>query len=198
MPKEPVTSFEVHPLTPERWSDLRALFGERGACAGCWCMWWRVPPAVFRAQQGSANHQALKGLVDSGVIPGLLGYVDGLPSAWCAVGPREHFPNLERSRTLKRVDARPVWSIVCFFVSPRHRRRGLTPELLRAAAAFAYSRGARIIEGYPLWHDPGTPSSRSYMGGLGAFLAAGFVEVAQTSKVRRIVRRYLDSEPGSG
>jgi hypothetical protein len=32
-----------HPLTPERWHDLEQLFGTRGACGGCWCMWWRVP-----------------------------------------------------------------------------------------------------------------------------------------------------------
>jgi len=29
-------------LTPERWSDLERLFGTNGACAGCWCIWWRL------------------------------------------------------------------------------------------------------------------------------------------------------------
>ena len=29
--------FEYHSLTPDRWGDLEALFGERGACGGCWC-----------------------------------------------------------------------------------------------------------------------------------------------------------------
>jgi hypothetical protein len=27
-------------LTPDRWSDVEALFGTRGACGGCWCMLW--------------------------------------------------------------------------------------------------------------------------------------------------------------
>jgi hypothetical protein len=49
------------PLTAGRWNDLVALFGERGACAGCWCMWWRLPHAQFVRQKGPANKRALHG-----------------------------------------------------------------------------------------------------------------------------------------
>ncbi|HEB84575.1 MAG TPA: N-acetyltransferase, partial [Bacteroidetes bacterium] len=35
------STLEVYPLSPERWGDFEALFGERGACGGCWCMYWR-------------------------------------------------------------------------------------------------------------------------------------------------------------
>ena len=34
-------ALEFHPLTPDRWADLEALFRPRGAVGGCWCMWWR-------------------------------------------------------------------------------------------------------------------------------------------------------------
>ena len=27
-------------LTPDRWKDFENLFGEKGACAGCWCIYW--------------------------------------------------------------------------------------------------------------------------------------------------------------
>ena len=40
---------EFHPLTPELWSDLEQLFGARGACGGCWCMWWRLSAGEFAA-----------------------------------------------------------------------------------------------------------------------------------------------------
>jgi len=33
-------NLQFHPLTPERWTDLAKLFGERGGCGGCWCMYW--------------------------------------------------------------------------------------------------------------------------------------------------------------
>ena len=29
------TSFEIQPLTPDRWDDLETLFGPRGADGGC-------------------------------------------------------------------------------------------------------------------------------------------------------------------
>ena len=35
---------EFHPLTPDRWDDFVKVFGQNGACAGCWCMYWRITP----------------------------------------------------------------------------------------------------------------------------------------------------------
>ena len=35
----------IRPLTPDLWPALEDLFGETGACNGCWCMYWR-PKAV--------------------------------------------------------------------------------------------------------------------------------------------------------
>ena len=32
--------FTIHPLTPDLWPALEDLFGKRGACNGCWCMYW--------------------------------------------------------------------------------------------------------------------------------------------------------------
>ena len=43
------------PLTPGRWDDFVALFGERGACGGCWCMLWRLTKKECEAQKGEAN-----------------------------------------------------------------------------------------------------------------------------------------------
>jgi hypothetical protein len=102
---------EVHPVTPERWQDLEALFGERGACGGCWCMWWRLSRSQFEHQKGQQNREAFRAIVLSAEVPGLLAYKDGQPIAWCALAPRERYPVLERSRTLKRIDDEPVWSI---------------------------------------------------------------------------------------
>ena len=114
---EPLPQLEFHPLTPERWQDLETLFGPRGACGGCWCMWWRLKRSQYVKQKGPGNRRALKKIVDSGEIPGLLAYADGQPIAWCSVGPREAYSTLERSRILKRVDDKPVWSVVCFVVA---------------------------------------------------------------------------------
>ena len=181
------------PVTPDRWSDLEQLFGPRGANSGCWCMWWRLSRAEFGRQSAVERRAGLKELVDSGLVPGVLAYANGEPVAWISIGPRETFPSLERSRTLKRVDDRPVWSIVCFFVAKAYRDRGLMVELLRGAVAHAASQGAQVVEGYPV--DPGEirvdGGSAGFMGLASAFRAAGFVEVARPSESRAIMRCYI-------
>src|SRR3972149_2224652 len=106
---EPLPMLEYHPVTPERWPDLERLFGKHGADSGCWCMWWRLTRAQFAEQAGEKNKLALKGIVDSGEVPGLLAYADGEPVGWCSLEPREAYPSLERSRTLRRGGVQPGW-----------------------------------------------------------------------------------------
>lgn len=193
----PRTKIEVHPATPERWADLETVFGVKGACAGCWCMFWRLPRQISRHNTGSQNRQALRALVETGQAPGLLAYVDGAPAGWCAVGPREAFSRLETSRKLKRLDDQPVWSIPCFFVARPFRRQGLMRALIRAAVGYARGQGARLIEGYPL--DLETPllagqkltGDGGFTGVASAFRAEGFALAAEASETQRIMRRKI-------
>src|SRR4030066_977603 len=94
----------LHPLTPERWSDFEELFGPRGACGGCWCMYGRLSRRQYNEQHGELNRRNIKALVESGNIPGILAYSADEPVGWCSVAPREEFPPLGRSRILKPVD----------------------------------------------------------------------------------------------
>ncbi|TMQ69139.1 MAG: GNAT family N-acetyltransferase, partial [Candidatus Eisenbacteria bacterium] len=188
----PAAGLRVLPATSDRWADVERLFGPRGACAGCWCMYPRLSGAEFRAGAGEGNRRRLQRLVREGPPPGLLGYLDGEAVAWCALAPREAYPRLEHSRTLARVDDRPVWSIVCFFVARPFRRRGLTVEMLGHAARYARERGARVLEGYPVDPRSGkTADAFAWWGVTAAFLAAGFREVARRSPTHPIVRLEL-------
>jgi GNAT superfamily N-acetyltransferase len=185
------------PLVPERWDDLVRLFGTNGACGGCWCMWWRRSRAAFETEKGAGNKRAMRSLVRSGAVPGILAYVDGAPVGWCAVEPREAFPRLAGSRNLRPVDDTPVWSVPCFFVARAYRRQGLTPKLLEAAASHARAQGARVLEGYPIEKGKGTvPAAFAWTGFVPAFLAAGFVEVARRSARQPILRRVLRASRG--
>ena len=191
----PLRPLQVRPLTPERWPDLVRLFGERGACGGCWCMWWRLPRSRFVQQKGPGNKRGFQRIVAAGDAPGLLAYHEGEPVGWCAVAPREIYPRLERSRVLKRVDAEPVWSVTCFFVARPMRRRGVTVALLEAAVWYAQARGARIVEGYPV--EPrrgGIPDTFAWTGTASAFRRAGFVEVLRRSATRPIMRFVVEGE----
>ena len=180
---------EFAPVTPERWSDFETLFGECGAYEGCWCMWWRLTRREWMRQRGEANRRAMKRIVESGEVPGIIAYVDGGPAGWCSVAPREAFASLNRSPKLKRVDAETVWSIVCFYVPPELRGSGLMASLLAAARDHAVSRGARIVEAYP--REPGNLGPpQAYMGVVPAFQRAGFVEVLRRSPKQPIMRYH--------
>ena len=184
---------EIHPVTPARWPDLEALFGARGACGGCWCMFWRLTRAEYEKKKGAGNRRALKKLVESGKVPGVLAYADGVPVGWCAVAPRAAYSTLERSRVLAPIDDHPVWSVPCFFVARPFRRRGLTVELLRAAVDFARRKGAKIIEGYPVEAREGKmPDVFAYTGLPSAFRKAGFVEVLRRSPTRPVMRYFAE------
>jgi GNAT superfamily N-acetyltransferase len=185
-------ALEIHPLTPKRWGDFEKLFGKNGACAGCWCMWWRLPRSQWRAQKGEGNKRALREIVSDGNVPGLLAYLGNEPAGWCAFAPRETYPGLARSRILKPIDEQPVWSITCFFVARAFRRNGLTVRLLEAAAAFARENGATILEGYPVEPKKDQPDAFVYTGLASAFRKAGFKEVGRRSASRPIFRRVLN------
>jgi GNAT superfamily N-acetyltransferase len=181
-------AIEVRPLTADRWSDFAILFGKNGACAGCWCMWWRLPRAEWVKGKGEGNRRAIRALVQGGETPGLLAYADGQPIGWCAIAPRAAFPRLTTSRTLKPVDDQPVWSITCFFVARPFRRCGVTVELLKSAVKFAFERGAMIVEGYPVDPKKEQADVFVYTGLVSAFRRAGFTEVARRSPTRPIMR----------
>ena len=184
-----VPKLTIHPLTADRWDDFEALFGKNGACAGCWCTWWRMGQSEWLAKKGDGTKRTMRALVKKGPPPGLLAYADHEAVGWCAVAERGDYPRLARSKILAPVDDARVWSVTCFFVRRDWRRRGVTVLLLKEAARWVAKRGGRLVEGYPTDTDEEQPAAFVFHGLLGAFRIAGFREVARRSKSRPIVRR---------
>lgn len=155
-------------------------------------MLWRLKRSDFESQKGEGNRKAMRQLVESGEIPGILAYSGDRPVGWCAVAPRERYPALDRSRILKPVDDEPVWSVACFFVDKSHRQQGLSVELLRAAKRYVKAKGGKILEGYPV--EPKKeeiPAVFAWTGVPSAFARAGFTEVARRSETHPIMRVEL-------
>jgi GNAT superfamily N-acetyltransferase len=183
---------QFHPVTSDRWKDFEKLFGANGACAGCWCMWWRLPRTEFSQKHYAGNKRAIKKIITTGHEPGLLAYTDGEPIGWCAVAPREAYPSLNASKVLQRVDDQPVWSITCFYIARGYRKQGVTGQLLEAAVKFAKKRGAQIVEGYPIDAGGEKKSGPSlFTGPASTFRRAGFVEVERRSPTRPIMRYFV-------
>jgi GNAT superfamily N-acetyltransferase len=183
---------EVRPLTKERWPDLVELFDRPGASIvrGCWCMYYRKS-GQGGVGPGETNKRAFKSLVDSGYVPGLIGYEKGAPVGWVSLSPREDYVKLRRSPVMKPVDDKPVWSIVCFFVDRGARGRGVSEALLRAAIDYARSQGATLLEAYPVDKQERSHPDLMFFGAKSMYDRAGFKEVARRKRERPVVRRAL-------
>lgn len=181
------------PVTQANWQQLENLFGERGACGGCWCMFWRIRRKLFNEQKGDGNKQALRAIVDSGEIPGIISFLNEQPIGWCSIGPRDQFPVLNNSKILRKVDAQPVWSLVCLFIDKKYRKQGLSAQIISAAVEFAGQQGAKVVEAYPVDPIKGKmPDLFAWTGFAPAFKQAGFEEVIRRSETRPIMRYYLN------
>lgn len=193
-----VSSFdtsEAIEIQPATWADFEALMGEKGGCGGCWCMLWRRTAKEMAAGKGEGNRQAMKALFDQGEIPGLVAKMGADVFGWIQIDQRAAFPRLASSRVLKPVDELDVWSVSCFFIDKRFRRTGLSLKLLNAAVDWAHTRGATIVEGYPI-DTPREkyPSVYAWTGFVGTFQQAGFTEIARRSDTRPIMRKVLGDD----
>src|SRR5215472_15342089 len=176
-------AFRIEPLTPDLWPALENLFGERGACNGCWCMYWRIG-AAYRKRSRELNRTDFRRVVETGPPPGLLAFDGDRAVGWCQITPRDSLPWIDRTWRLRRIDNTPVWSISCFYVRIGYRRRGVTRALIGAAIAAARKAKAPAVEAYPLDGDL-SPSATS-TGYASTFARLGFHEIARHSPERPI------------
>lgn len=185
---------EVRALRAGDWPALEALFGARGACAGCWCMAWRLERAAWEAGRGEGNRRAFKRLVEREHALGALATVEGRAVGWCSVGPRADFVALETKRSLATDWDERTWSVTCFFVAKDWRKRGLGKRLLDVAVALAKAHGATRLEGYPVPPPKAggdLPAVFAWTGLPQVFERCGFERLAKTPGKRPIYVRAL-------
>ena len=189
----------VRPLTGETWDALAELFREGGDPRWCWCQHWRLRSKDMAAAKVPQLRERLHDQALSTQPPGLVAFDGERAVGWVGLGPRTDFERIVRSKVIPTIDDRPVWSIVCFAVSPTARGQGVARSLLDGAISFARERGADALEAYPVRVGDGEaihPES-AYTGTLPMFERAGFRVVADrasdpsSSRQRVVVRREL-------
>jgi predicted GNAT family acetyltransferase len=193
-PMDPI-KISIKELTPALWNDLEELFGEKGACGGCWCMYMRIGKGEKWADvKGSEAKHRLKAMVKNGTVRGLLAYSGKEPIGWCTFGKRTDFDRLNRARTLKCDDAESVCSIPCFYIKNRYRKQGVASELLKAAVALLEGEGQTILEGYPVKPTkPGNkniPGPFAWTGTIPMFEKQGFTLAGSPSTSKLRYRRH--------
>ena len=190
---------EIHPVTADRWEELAAFFGPSGAFAHCWCTWWRQTGAEFSQGEtdgGAGNRTLMHEIVEAGSEPGLLAYRDGHAVGWMSVAPRSQYGRIIRSRRIgpspEEAANETIWSVVCFWIPRRERGKGVANALLEASIDHARSRGAAVLEAYPVDTASGRqPSANLFTGTLTMFARAGFREVERPGGAQLVMRRTL-------
>lgn len=181
------------------WADVELVFGTRGDPSTCWCQYFKLQGADWRAASTSQCHDALESQrAHDDPPPGVIAYLGDEPAGWCAVEPRSKLPRLARSRVVATgtaesdFDDPSVWAVSCFVVRVGHRRRGVGSALLAGAVAQAERLGARVVEGYPVDTERSDASSAElFHGTLSQFLAAGFELIARPTESRAVVSRTV-------
>jgi GNAT superfamily N-acetyltransferase len=152
-PGKPVktVALSLKPIHKADWPAVETLFGPNGAAGGCWCQWWRVEQGgkSWEACKGPTNRLALKTQIESGRVHAIMAWRGRTPVGWCCIGPRADFPRLRKSKMARDHEADDAWTIACLFVIRAERGQGTGLELVKAATALAFKRGAKSVQAYP-------------------------------------------------
>jgi hypothetical protein len=186
--KKPDSRVRIRTITSDDWPLIERLFGERGACGGCWCMWPRLPQGgkLWEQSKGETNRRNFRRMVRAGKVHAVIALAGDEPIGWCCFGLRQDFPRLDR---IKAIPASPAgaWSIVCFYIPAGRRQQGLATQLAAAATKAALAAGAKSVEGYPVEPKAGTVSpSFAWMGLPGVFQTNGYQELPKPEAARRV------------
>ena len=185
-------NLSFQPLNSSNFSDFEFLFTEKGACEGCWCMQCRLQADEFKAGRGEGNRLAMKALVESGQIPGIIVYNDNEPVGWCSLGNREDFPRLPKSHETQIIDEQ-TWIISCLFIRRDWRRRGVKRALLGHLITYCKTQGAKVLESHQCNSNFSKyPDNFAWAGIQKAYEAMGFQKVDTESDKRPIMRYQLD------
>src|SRR5262249_50994606 len=141
---------------------------------------------LWEQSKGETNRRNFQRLVQAGKVHAVIALAGDEPIGWCSFGPRQDFPRLNRIRAIPPSPP-GAWSIVCFYIPARQRKRVLATRLAAAATNAALAAGAKSVEGYPVESKAGEASaSFAWMGLPGVFQANGYKELPKPEAARRL------------
>ena len=145
-------------------------------------MYLRYSNKEYQNMNGSKRKQELYNTeIKEKFSLGLHAYLDSKPIGWVAIGPKEDFKKLVKSRTIKTIDDQPVWSIICFYIHKIYRNEGITKLLLEATVEYASGKKCVMLESYPIIALNRIQDEFVYCGTENLFSEVGFVKVSDTN-----------------
>jgi len=185
------------PLTPDLWPAFEDLFGRQGACYGCWCTHFRLPPAQRRANDRESNKDHIRTRIEAGPPPGILAFEGNVAVGWMQVGPRADVPEWNNAGRASapfgpaEAGDPSVWAISCFFIRSGARGKGLSHTLVAGGIAFARTQGATVLEACPMDQSRDSRSIGLFVGSTRVFAKAGFTPVVTRKPGRPLMRLVI-------
>ncbi len=182
---------KVEAAGPAHAERLAALFEAAGS--PCYCRFWHftgsnnawlercaTAPGDNRAELAAAlaeGRDEARGVVAVTEAEGsaVVGWLKVAPAA---VMTKAYDRRLYRGLQCFAGDREGVLLLGCALVHPAHRRRGVATALVAGAVRIAPAWGARALEALPRCPREPVSDEELWTGPLGAFAAAGFVEVS--------------------
>ena len=192
-----VTDIRIEPLTPALWPAFEALFGPSGACYGCWCTGFRLPPKIRQEFTGDDKREVMRNRVEAGPPPGILALRGEKAIGWMQIGPRADVPEWNNpGRSSAPGDDGPaddpsVWAVSCCFFNTKERGKGLSHDMLAAGVSHARSNGARFLEASPMDRAKQSKSIGLFVGSTSVFEKAGFQTLITRKSGRPLMRLVL-------
>ncbi len=166
-----------------------ALFEAAGSL--CYCRFWHFAGTQQRlagalrdgagGQPRGADPGGSQGGADE--ARGVVALAGETLVGWLKVAPAQVMTKAYDRRLYRGLpcfggDRAGVFLVGCALVHPAHRRRGVATALVAGAVRIAPGWGARVLEALPRRPREAVSDEELWTGPLGAFAAAGFVEVS--------------------
>lgn len=188
---------ELRRLEPSLLADWLAFFdgdafSDNKDWGTCYCRCFVFGGGGFEAWDAACaapgvNREAMIAKIGAGEIDGLLAYRGGKVVGWTQYGPTSRF-HTPRGTLEPAEDG--VASIVCFVVSPSHRRSGVARALLRGTCDDLARRGFRAVDARAATQpEPG--DMHLFTGPMALYIAEGFVPQEGGAPAQRVRLRRL-------
>ena len=183
-----MTGLAVEAAGPAHEAALAALFEAAGS--PCYCRFWHFAGTNNAwlercATAPEQNREELARALASGSdeARGVVALAGETLVGWLKVAPagavkKAYDRRLYRGLPCFGGDREGVFLVGCALVHPGHRRRGVATALVAGAVRIAKEQwGARALEALPRRPREPVSDDELWTGPMGAFAAAGFVEV---------------------
>ncbi|MFX1420324.1 MAG: GNAT family N-acetyltransferase [Promethearchaeota archaeon] len=167
---------KIKPLNSDTLEDFlyffdKVAFSDNPDWATCYCHFYHFPGTneKFFKRTAEENREASKELILSGEMSGFIAYFDDKPIGWCNINSKDNYAKIpyEEKSTSK------IASLICFVVSPAHRKQGVARQLLNYVCSDFIDKGYDLIEVYPRKGDK-LSDAHSYRGPVSLYTSKGF------------------------